>query len=488
MSCWGSRRATVLPKGDIGPPRQDSRSGGAVAYRQAAMADPLNAPFNGRALHFIGIGGAGMSGLALVAKQLGATVTGSDQAESSYCGPLRAAGVEPVIGHDAANLPDGAEVVVSTAIPDDNPELAAARAAGAAVLHRGELLGELSRMKRTIAVGGTHGKTTSASMAALALLEAGREPAFLIGGELRAAGTNAAWGAGEWAVIEADESDRSFLKLGRDVAVVTNIELDHHSTYANLAELHEAFEEFAAPAGVRVLGPGVELAGEGEAVTFGIEREAAPAAGLHAENVRLHRGSSSFQVEGVEMELQVPGEHNVLNALAALAALRAAGLPPAEAAPGLAKFNGAGRRFEAHGRTESGALVVDDYAHHPTEVSATLAAARTLEPRRLVACFQPHLYSRTRMLAREFGRALALADLIVVLDVYRARERPEDFPGVSGYLVAQAAADAAGGRPVWWMPRIEDAERSLRAELTDGDLLLTLGAGDVDELARRFTA
>jgi UDP-N-acetylmuramate--alanine ligase len=384
--------------------------------------------------------------------------------------------------------------VVSTAIPDDNPELAAARDAGATVLHRGELLGELSRMKRTIAVGGTHGKTTSASMAALALLEAGREPAFLIGGELRAAGTNAAWGAGEWAVIEADESDRSFLKLGRDVAVVTNIELDHHATYANLGELREAFEEFAAPAGVRVLGPGVELPGEGEAVAFGIEgggieEGVAPApAALRAENVRLGRGSSSFAVDGVEIELQVPGEHNILNALAALAALRSAGVPIDEAAPGLARFTGAGRRFEAHGRTASGALVYDDYAHHPTEVQATLAAARTLEPRRLVACFQPHLYSRTRMLARDFGRALALADLIVVVDVYRARERPEDFPGVSGFVVAQAAADAAGGRPVWWLPDINDAERQLRAELTAGDLLLTLGAGNVDELARRLSA
>ena len=443
------------------------------------MADPLNAPFSGRALHFIGIGGAGMSGLALVAKQLGATVTGSDQAESSYCAQLRDAGIDPVIGHDAANLPEGAEVVVSTAIPEDNPELAAARAAGATVLHRGELLGELSRMKRTIAVGGTHGKTTSASMAALALLEAGREPAFLIGGELRAAGTNAAWGTGEWAVIEADESDRSFLALGRDVAVVTNIELDHHATYVNLGELEEAFEEFVAPAGVRVLGPGVELGGEDEAVHFGIE---------DAKQLTLTPGGSRFAVKGVEVELQVPGEHNVLNALAALAALDAAGVPIEEAAPGLAKFTGAGRRFEEHGRTPRGALVYDDYAHHPTEVRATLEAARTLEPRRLVAAFQPHLYSRTRMLARDFGRALALADLVVVLDVYRARERPEDFPDVSGYLVAQAAADAAGGRPVWWMPRLEDAERSLQGELTEGDLLLTLGAGDVDELARRLAA
>jgi UDP-N-acetylmuramate--alanine ligase len=443
------------------------------------MGDSLNAPFSGRALHFVGIGGAGMSGLALVARELGATVTGSDLAESAYCARLRAAGIAPVIGHDAANVPEGAEVVVSTAIPDDNPELAGAREAGATVLHRGELLGELSRMKRTIAVGGTHGKTTSASMAALALLESGREPAFLIGGELRAAGTNAAWGAGEWAVIEADESDRSFLELGRDVAVVTNIELDHHATYSSLGELVEAFEEFAAPAGVRVLGPGVELPGEGEALAFEI---------ADVEQLQLTPGGSRFVVEGVEVELQVPGEHNILNALAALAALRAAGVSPEEAAPGLAKFTGAGRRFEQHGRTASGALVYDDYAHHPTEVRATLAAARTLEPRRLVACFQPHLYSRTRMLARDFGRALALADLVVVLDVYRARERPEDFPGVSGFLIAQTAADAAEGRPVWWLPRIDDAERELRAELTDGDLLLTLGAGNVDELARRLVA
>ena len=421
-----------------------------------------------------------MSGLALVARRLGATVTGSDQAESSYCERLRETGIDPVIGHDAANVPKGAEVVVSTAIPEENPELAAARAAGVRVLHRGDLLGELSEMKRVIAVGGTHGKTTTASMAALALLETGRDPAFLIGGELRAAGTNAAWGEGEWAVIEADESDRSFLKLNRDVAVVTNIELDHHATYSNLRELEGAFEEFARPADVWVAGPGISAAGE--VVTFGIE-----SGDLRARNVRLGPGTSEFEVDGVPVALRVPGEHNVLNALAALAALRAAGVPIEEAAPALARFTGAGRRFEHHGTTGSGADVYDDYAHHPTEVRATLEAARTLEPRRLVVCFQPHLYSRTRMLAREFGRALALADLVVVLDVYRARENPEDFRGVSGYLVAEAAADSAEGRPVWWLPRIDDAERHLRAELGERDVLLTLGAGDVDELARRLT-
>jgi UDP-N-acetylmuramate--alanine ligase len=440
-------------------------------------------PFEGRSLHFVGIGGAGMSGLALVARSLGATVTGSDRAESSYWEQLRAARIEPTLGHNAANLPAEADVVVSTAIPEDNPELAAARAAGATVLHRGDLLADLSRMKRTIAVGGTHGKTTTASMAALALLECGREPAFLIGGELRAARTNAAWGGGEWAVIEADESDRSFLKLGRDVAIVTNVELDHHATYPSVLALEEAFGEFAAPAALRVLGPGLDsLRGGGESVSFGIEE-----GDLQARRLHLYPGGSSFTVDGEAVELRVPGRHNVLNALAALAACRAAGLDVPEAGPALRAFTGAGRRFEEHGRTRAGALVFDDYAHHPTEVRATLEAARTLEPRRLIACFQPHLYSRTRMLAREFGRALALADVVVVLDVYPARERAEDFPGVSGLLVAGAAADAAGGRPVWWLPQMADAARMLRSELREGDLLLTLGAGDVDRLAKELT-
>jgi UDP-N-acetylmuramate--alanine ligase len=212
---------------------------------------------------------------------------------------------------------------------------------------------------------------------------------------------------------------------------------------------------------------------------------------VRAERVELRPRGSRFEVDGVAVELAVPGRHNVLNALAAVAACRAAGVEAAKVGAALADFTGAGRRFEEHGRTTSGALVYDDYAHHPTEVRATLEAARPLaeaEGGRLVACFQPHLYSRTRLLAREFGRALALADLIVVLDVYPAREKQEDHPGVSGLLVAGAAADAAGGRPVWWLPTIPDAVRRLAAELREGDLLVTLGAGDVDELARRLTA
>ena len=436
-------------------------------------------PLAGRRLHFVGVGGAGMSGLALVAHALGAEVTGSDRADSPYCELLREAGIEPYLGHDAANVPEGAEVVVSTAIPDDNAELAAARAAGAQVRHRGDLLGELSRLKRSIAVAGAHGKTTTAAMIARVLLETGRDPAFVVGGEVSPGGPNARWGEGDWIVAEADESDRSFLKLARDVAVVTNVELDHHASYRSLGELEEAFVEFAAPAEVRVLGPGVDLPGEGEALSFGIE-----GGDVRAEDVELRRGGSRFRVEGSVVELAVPGRHNVLNALAAIAAVRVAGVPAAEAAPALASFAGAARRFEDHGRTPTGARVVDDYAHHPTEVRATLDAARTLDPRRLVACFQPHLYSRTRALARDFGRALALADVVVVLDVYPARERAEDFPGVSGLLVAQAAADAAHGRPVWWLPGMDEAERLLRGELSEGDLLVTLGAGDVDRLAR----
>ena len=435
-------------------------------------------PFSHRRFHFVGIGGVGMSGLALVCRALGAHVTGSDNVNTAYAQRLRSHGVDPSVGYEAANLPREAEVVFSSAIAPDNPELAAARDSGAPVLHRSELLGEVSRLKRSIAVSGTHGKTTTCAMIAHALLVCGREPAYLIGGELRSTGANAAWGEGEWVVVEADESDRSFLRLGRDVALVTNVELDHHANYRSRAELDAAFAEFTTPAGLRILADGIDLPGSGPAVTFGIE-----AGDLRAEQVELLPLGSRFRVEGVALELGVPGVHNVANALAALCACRAAGVELAEAGAALAGFAGTGRRFEDRGATPSGARVFDDYAHHPTEVRATIEAARTSGARRVVACFQPHLFSRTQQLAADFGRALALADLVVVLDVYPARERPEDFPGVSGLLVAAAAADAAAGRPVWWLPTIDDAERMLRAELREGDLVLTLGAGDVDRLA-----
>jgi UDP-N-acetylmuramate--alanine ligase len=336
-------------------------------------------------------------------------------------------------------------------------------------------------MKRCLAVAGTHGKTTTASMIAHVLVACGRRPAYLIGGEVRSTGANASWGQGEWVVVEADESDRSFLGLAPEVAVVTNVELDHHATYRSLQELERAFAEFSGAVPVLVMPVGLELPGVPPSVTFGID-----AGGLAGREVELLPLGSRFRADGVEVRLEVPGRHNVLNALAALAACREAGVALDESAPALGSFTGAGRRFESHGRTSSGALVFDDYAHHPTEVRATLEAARGTGARRVVACFQPHLYSRTKHLARAFGKALALADVVVVLDVYAARERADDYPGVSGWLVATATADGAHGRPVYWLPHMDDAERFLRSELSDGDLLLTIGAGDVDTLARRL--
>ena len=434
----------------------------------------------GRRLHFIGIGGAGMSGLALVARALGASVSGSDRAESSYSERLRAAGLEPAVGHDSAHVPADAEVVVSTAIAGDNPELAVARERGQRVLHRGDLLAEAATMKRCLAVSGTHGKTTTSGMAAHVLVETGRDPAYLIGGELRSTGSNAGWGEGEWIVVEADESDRSFLKVAPEIAVVTNVEVDHHSTYADRLDVERAFADWVA--GVEATIAWVDAPLPAAAVRYGIG-----AGDFRACDVELDARGSRFSVDGVRVELALPGAHNVLNALGALGACRAVGIPVAEAAPALATFAGAKRRFEPRGTTPAGALVYDDYAHHPTEVAATLEAARTLGPRRLVACFQPHLYSRTKQLAREFGRALALADVILVVDVYPAREDAADYPGVSGYLVARAAAEHAAGRPVYWLPRMDDAVPVLRGLLREGDLLLTLGAGDVDEVAAALT-
>jgi UDP-N-acetylmuramate--alanine ligase len=442
----------------------------------------VSAEWEGRRLHFVGLGGAGMSGIALVAAALGATVTGSDRAESPYLERVRAGGIVPSIGHAAANVPagDDVELVVSTAIPAANPERAAGRERGLREIHRGALLGELSRRRRTIAIGGTHGKTTTSSMAAHALLALGWEPSYVIGGELTTTGTNAAAGAGDWLVVEADESDRSFLELRSEIAVVTNNELDHHTTYPSVADLEEAFREFLCNGLRRVVAdtPAAEAfldrVGIGEAAFYG------------ASEIELHDGGSRFVWAGREVELSVPGAHNVANAAAALTACVIAGAHPKALAGTLADFRGAGRRFDRLGTTAAGALVVDDYAHHPTELRATIAAARTLGHRRVVAAFQPHLFSRTQLLAREFGVALAAADAAVVLDVYPARERAEDFPGVSGLLVAEAAVDAGRGRVVAWAPGFDAAEAVLRSLLRPGDLCLVLGAGDIDALGRRL--
>jgi UDP-N-acetylmuramate--alanine ligase len=437
-------------------------------------------PWAGRRLHLVGLGGAGMSGYARVATQLGAAVSGSDRADSPVLVALRELGVRVSVGHEASNVPagDDVEVVHSTAIPEDNPERAAARARGLPDRPRADLLAELSALKRTIAVAGAHGKTTTTSMAAHVLLRCGLRPAYLIGGTLTTTGLNADWGEGDWLVVEADESDRSMLSLDVEIAVVTNVELDHHATFASLAELRAAFRALLAGAPQAVLWdrPGVLALRDGPFVTFDVPDPA------------LDGGGSRFTWRGHEVRLTVPGAHNARNAAAALEAAALAGADPARAAAALADFPGAGRRFQTLGTTAAGARVVDDYAHHPTEVAATIDAARTLAPRRVVAVFQPHLYSRTQRLAAEFGAALARADVAAVLDIYPARERAEDFPGVTGLLVAEAAADHAAGRPVLWLPDFAAAQRALPAILRDGDLCLVLGAGDVDELGRRLVA
>jgi UDP-N-acetylmuramate--alanine ligase len=400
-----------------------------------------------RKLHFVGIGGAGMSGLALVCARLGATVTGSDRAESSYTGQLREAGLRPAVGHDAANLPDGAEVVVSTAIAEDNPELAAARELGIEPIHRGALLAELCAEKRLIAVAGTHGKTTTTAMLVWALRALGADPAFFVGGEVPGLGAdgggaaNAEWGEGEWVVAEADESDGSFLRLEPEIAVVTNIEMDHHSRWGSVAELRAAFAEFAAG----------------------------------ARQAEFDEGSPG----PVDLHLKVPGIHNLLNARAALAAVELAGLDVERAAAALVDFPGVRRRLERKGERD-GTTVYDDYAHHPTEVRAALSALRELGDGRLIAVFQPHLYSRTKAFGEEFGAALALADEAVVLDVYPAREQPVgELEGVDGLLVARAAADRMGGRPVVWAPTLDLAREALERRLGPGRIIVTVGAGDV---------
>jgi UDP-N-acetylmuramate--alanine ligase len=447
--------------------------GGAVKYAERRVPQP---DWSSRRLHFVGIGGAGMSGLALIAHALGARVTGSDRADSAYEERLRAVGIEPVIGHRADNVPAGAEVVYSTAIPPENPERTAA---AGRELHRADLLAEIAGLRRCIAVTGTHGKTTTTAMIVHALQGSGMDPAYVVGGELRATGVNAAWGSGEWIVVEADESDRSLLKLRPQIAVLTNAELDHHSTYASRLDLEATFAAFMAGASERAV-----VWDRPELVAL------CPPGALRydAPEPELGTSGSRFAWHGIEVELTVPGAHNAVNAAGALTAATLAGADPTTAASALRGFRGAKRRFEKVGDTATGVPVYDDYAHHPTEVAAAIAAARTLAPTRVVAVFQPHLYSRTVALGREFGRALAAADVAAVLGIYEARERAEDFPGVSGRLIAAAAADAGSGRQVAWLPDFRAAERFLSATLRSGDLCLVMGAGNVDALGRALVS
>jgi UDP-N-acetylmuramate--alanine ligase len=396
-------------------------------------------PLEGRRLWFVGIGGAGMSALAIVAHEWGAEVAGSDRARSSYVDRLEQAGIAVSIGHDAGNMPEGAEVVVSSAIPSDNPEVEVTRARETRIRRRAELLAELVELRPSIVVAGAHGKTTTTAMIAFVLELLGRDPAYLIGGEVpQLLGGNARAGEG-WLVAEGDESDRSLELLRPRVAVLTNVELDHHATFASEAEVRELFERWLERAPEAVRGDKLE-----------------PAA----------------------LELAVPGGHNRRNAATALAALELAGVPREEAEPVLAEFRGVGRRLERRGEAR-GVTVYDDYAHHPREIAAALEAARGLaDGGRVLLVFQPHLYSRTRHLARELAVALAAADVVAVSDVYAAREEP--VAGVDGRLVVEALADRRHGMPIAWTPRLEDAVRYLARRARPGDLVLTVGAGDVE--------
>jgi UDP-N-acetylmuramate--alanine ligase len=444
-------------------------------------------------LHFIGIGGAGMSGIALVLHARGYHVTGSDLKSSRYVTLLEEAGIPVVVGHGPENLGEPDVVVISSAIPPVNRELMEARRRGIPVVRRAEALAWLMEGRRGIAVCGTHGKTSTTSMISRALIDAGRDPSFLVGGELNDLGANAHHGQGELIVCEADESDGSLLYLRPEVAVITNLELDHHSHYLHLDDVAAVFETFVGalpPQGLLVYWADdprlATLTGQAPCRTcsFGLS----PGSDYEAREVALRHGGSQFEVwrrghRLVEVELSVPGQHNILNALATLAALVELGVSPARVAGSLRSFSGAVRRFQWKGERE-GVHVVDDYAHHPTEVKATIRAARTGEWSRIVAVFQPHLYSRTRYLHQDFARALSEADVAVVTDVYGAREDPQ--PGVSGKLIVDSLLEMEPRAAVVYLPRLPQVVEFLEQATRPGDLVLTMGAGDVHRAGEAF--
>ncbi|HEY5837089.1 UDP-N-acetylmuramate--L-alanine ligase [Streptomyces sp.] len=442
--------------------------------------------------HFIGIGGAGMSGIAKILAQRGARVAGSDARESETAAALRALGATVHIGHDAAHLAlDATCVVVSSAIRAENPELVAARERAVPVVHRSDALAALMDGARPIAVAGTHGKTTTTSMLAVALTALGLEPSYAIGGDLDAPGSNAHHGSGEIFVAEADESDRSFHTYAPEVAVVLNVELDHHANYASLEEIYESFETFVGkvrPGGTLVISadqPGaVELTrrvrdtgglnivtvGESESASVRITRISPR--GLTSEVTVLLDGRM------LTFTVSVPGRHYAHNAVAALAAGIAIGAPARNLASALGKYTGVKRRLQLKGEA-AGVQVIDSYAHHPTEMAADLEAIRgAAGDQRVLVVFQPHLFSRTRELAAEMGAALALADASVVLDVYPAREDP--IPGVTSALIIDAAR--AAGADVMAEHDKEAIPGVVAGMAKPGDLVLTMGAGDVTEL------
>lgn len=444
-------------------------------------------------LHFVGIGGAGMSGIALVMHRRGYQVTGSDLKASRYVSLLKDAGVPVQIGHRVDNVNSPGVVVISSAIPAHNVELQEARRRGIPVVKRAQALAWLMRSGRGIAVCGTHGKTTTTSMIGQALVDAGLDPTLLVGGELNDLGSNARHGDGGLVVCEADESDGSLLFLEPEVAVVTNLELDHHSHYLHIADIERVFRTFLG----RLPADGLFIHCAEDARLQALARDVhcgvrsygfAATADYQAREVVCGDRGCGFDVwRGDERlasaTLQVPGRHNVLNALACFATLTELGLNPQEITPALSSFSGAVRRFQLKGERD-GVTVVDDYAHHPTELRATLQAAREGRWARVIAVFQPHLYSRTEFLHTEFAEALLAADVAVVTDVYGAREDP--LPGVSGKLIVDDILRLKRNKAVVYLPRLGSIVDYLRQETVAGDLVLTLGAGDVHRVGERF--
>ncbi len=448
-----------------------------------AAAVDLSRP---RRIHLVGVGGAGMSAYASVLAAMGHQVTGSDLKASPAVDRLRAAGVDVRIGHSAEHVAGSEVVAVSTAVPETNPEVVEARRLGLAVVSRADLLAAICARRRVAAVSGTHGKTTTTSMLALVLVEAGMRPSFLVGGDVNEIGTNAVWDEGDWLVVEADESDGTFLRLAPAVAVVTNVEADHLEHYGSFDALRAAFDRFASVPGGRV----VVNADDPEAAALGRRHGAVTAGTAAGADYRVERrpsapASPAFAVHHggevvTEIELAVPGDHNVANAVVAVAAAHVVGAGFDAAQRALARFAGVARRFEARGEVD-GVRLVDDYAHLPAEVAATIATARAGHAGRLVVVFQPHRFTRTAMLAEQFGPAFAGADVVVVTDVYPAGEAA--VPGVTGRLVADAAAAAVPGADVRYVGGRHELPEAVAELLHPGDLCLTMGAGDITTLA-----
>lgn len=447
---------------------------------------------DGGRVHFIGIGGAGMSAIAKVLMERGVPVSGSDLKRSRSTAGLEAIGADVTIGHEAGSVEGASVVVASAAVPASNVELKRAHELGTEVMSRGEALAAVLSSTRPIVVAGTHGKTTTTSMIVSILRATGADPTYLVGGGLNDAGTNARAGLGELSVAESDESDGSFLLLEPHIAVITNIEEDHLDHWGSLEAIRAAFEGFLErvdPSGAVILPaadrPLVALASTrgSKVVTFGDGGQ------VHARSIAPHHSGMQFQVDAhdeiADVELRVPGEHNVANALAAIAASLEAGVSLKDAAAALKSYRGVERRFQVRGEV-GGITVIDDYAHHPTEIKATLAAARPGPWRRVVAVFQPHRYSRTASLGTRFGSAFSEADRVVVTDIYGAGEEP--VPGVTGRIVSDAVAESLPGRGVAYLPHRNELLAYLGATLRSGDAVLTLGAGDITSVGDELLA